>query len=169
MKTDYQALYLRAYAQYWFGYDINDDARMKKAQGLMKNFATQLDYAPFPPIPNVQTLKSRKANPVPASKNIQIKRASELYENFSGHEAEIVATFPKPEYPDVLIEIGDVDGILYTTKRDGNIEKYIHKFHKDAKPLFCVSPAGDTIYFIGGEYDFTDRGIVDRTDPKQQE
>ena len=168
MKTDYQNLYLRAYALYWHHFDSNDSKGMTAADKLMRGFASKLNYAMFPPLPSQRT-KSRKANPVPASKNIQIKRASELYENFSGHEAEIVETIKKPDYPDVLIEVGDVDGIMYTTTRDGQLERYVHTFHKDAKPLFCVCPTGDTIYFIGGEYDFTERGIVDRTDPKQQE
>ncbi len=111
----------------------------------------------------------RMQNPVPPSKKVQIRDASALYSNFTGHEAEVIERLAKPEYPDVLCTIGTVDGIMYTTERDNVIEKYVHKFHKDAKPLFCVTPDGTGIFFIGGAYDFTERGIVDQTDPKQQE
>lgn len=171
MPINYQSLYLRAYIQYWAAFDRDDSATMKQAGKLMREFASHIGGTVYPAIPSqaAKSRFSRQTNPVPPSKNVQIKRASELYENFSGHEAELVETIKKPEYPDVLIEIGDIDGILYTTTRDGQIEKYIHKFHKDAKPLFCVSPDGSQIFLIGGEYDFTERGIVDRTDPKQQE
>ena len=170
-KINYQSLYNRAYIAYWAAFDRSDTKTMDIAEKLMRGFATQLDHAPWPPLPSERRkqVKPRAKNPVPPSKNVQIKRASELYENFSGHEAEIVETLVKPIYPDVLVEIGDVDGILYTTTRDNQVEKYIHKFHKDAKPLFCASPDGAQLFFIGGEYDFTERGIVDRTDPKQQQ
>jgi hypothetical protein len=69
-----------------------------------------------------------------------------------------------PEIPKVGVAIGDVDGILYTTVRDGVEEKYIHKFHKRDKPLFVVSPDGKSLFLIGGNYTFTERGIVDRSD-----
>lgn len=167
MASNYNSLYLRAYIQYWAAFDRNDESAALKAEKLMAGFAKHVKGDLYPPLPSSQK-RARRPNPVPQSKNVQIKRASELYENFSGHDAEVVETIKKPQYPDVLIEVGDVDGILYTTTRDGQIEQYIHKFHKDAKPLFCVNADGSQIFFIGGEYDFTERGIVDRTDPKQQ-
>lgn len=92
-----------------------------------------------------------------------IKKGAKLYEDFSGHEAEIVAKTKKPKIPGVLIAVGMVDFIGYTTVRDGQEEKYIHKFKRAAAPRFCVSPDGKQIFFIDGSYDFTERGIVDRT------
>ena len=61
--------------------------------------------------------------------------------------------------PDVLV------GVLYTTVRDGKEEKYIHQFKAKDKPLLCVTPDGTQILLVGGAYDFTERGIVDRSDP----
>jgi len=104
----------------------------------------------------------RRKNPVPPSSRANVSRAAELYEKFSGHDAEEVGRVDKPVVPDVLIAIGDCDGILYTTVRDGVVEKYIHKFKNSAKPLFCVSPDGTALFLIGGNFDFTERGIVDR-------
>jgi len=66
--------------------------------------------------------------------------------------------------PAVAVAIGEVDGILYSTVRDGKLEKYIHKFHKADRPLFVVSPEGKTLFLLGGNYTFTERGIVDRSD-----
>ena len=107
--------------------------------------------------------------PVPPSKKVQARDAAQLFENFTGHKGKVLAEIVKPEFPDAVLVVGDVDGIMYSTVRDGVQEKYVHKFHHKAKPLFCVSPDGKQIFLLEGEYDFTERGIVDRTDPKQQE
>jgi len=108
---------------------------------------------------------SRARSRRPLSKNALIQKAANLYERFSGHEAEAVGKIKVKPIPPVGVAIGDVDGILYTTVRDGVEEKYIHKFKPKDKPLFVVSPDGACIFFIGGRYDFTERGIVDRSDP----
>lgn len=112
----------------------------------------------------------RKQNPVPKSsrsdkqrsvKN-QREQAELLYEKFTGHEPGDYVLIDKPVYPDVMSVIGDIDGILYTTVRDGVTEKYIHKFKKNSRPLFCVSPDGLSIHVIGGRYEFGERGIIDK-------
>lgn len=95
-----------------------------------------------------------------------IRRAAKLYENFSGHEAEKVGRVKVPAVPRVGVAIGTVDGIMYTTVRDGETQKYIHQFKNVDKPLLVVSPDGKQIFMIDGKYDFTERGIVDRSDVK---
>lgn len=96
-----------------------------------------------------------------------IRRAASLYERFTGHEAESLGKVSVPDLPKVAAVIGDCDGVLYTTVRDGVTEKYIHEFAKaDDKPLLCVTPDGKQLLLIGGTYDFTERGIVDGSDLK---
>jgi hypothetical protein len=102
-------------------------------------------------------------NPVPASKKVQVRNASDLYTRFTGHEATEYELVDKPVIPDVMLQVGDIDGVLYTTVRDGKTEKYIHKFKKNCRPLFCVSHDGKQLYMLGGSYDFTELGIVDKT------
>lgn len=92
-----------------------------------------------------------------------VEQARKLYAAFSGHDAEIVGSINKPVIPDALIVVGEIDFVGYTTTRDGQMEKYIHKFKAKARPLFCVSPDGSNIVFLGGEYNFTERGIVDKS------
>lgn len=114
----------------------------------------------------------RRKNPVPPSSKAtgkthrhvrdQAERAKLLYTNFTGHEAGDEVMIDKPQYPDVMSVIGDIDGLLYTTVRDGKVEKYIHKFKKNSRPLFCIAPDGLTLYMIGGSYEFGERGIVDK-------
>lgn len=98
----------------------------------------------------------------PMSKSV--RQAADLYERFSGHEAESIGRIKAPPMPKVGVAIGELDAVLYTTMRDGKVEKYIHKFNAKDKPLLVVSPNGKQILVIGGYYTFTERGIVDKSD-----
>lgn len=119
-----------------------------------------------------KTTKASKRNPVPASSRAGASRqvrdlvdqAADLYERFSGHDPEEIGRVTVPKVPRVGVAIGEVDGILYSTIRDGKFEKYIHKFHKRDRPMFVVSPDGKQLFLIGGNYTFTERGIVDASD-----
>lgn len=92
-----------------------------------------------------------------------IKQASKLIQDFSGHKAKIYGKIKVKDFPKVAIAIGDVLGISYETKRDGVMEKYYHRFtRKQARPLLVSSQDGKQLYLIGGSYDFTELGIVDR-------
>ena len=120
-----------------------------------KHLAKNLSFNPVPP--------SSRAGMNRAVKN-QIEQAADLYERFSGHDAVELGRVKIPELPKVGVAIGTVDGIMYSTVRDGVVEKYIHKFHKRDCPLFVVAPDGKSLYLLGGVYNFTERGIVDRSD-----
>ena len=91
-------------------------------------------------------------------------RAADLFERFTGHDAEELARVTLPPVPKVLAVIGELDGVLYTTVRDGQTEKYIHEFASRDKPLLCVTPDGKTLHVVSGRYLFTERGIVDASD-----
>ena len=114
-----------------------------------------------------------RLNPVPASSRAgqhaptasELERCADLYERFSGQDAVEIGMVDLPPMPKAAVAIGDCDGILYTTVRDGVVEKYIHKFNKADRPLLVVDSTGKTLYLIGGRYTFTERGIVDQTDP----
>lgn len=96
----------------------------------------------------------------------ETEKAADLYERFTGHDAEIAGTVIVPDLPSTVAVIGPCDAVLYTTVRDGVEEKYIHKFRAADKPLLCVSPNGRQILLVGGRYVFTERGIVDLSDKK---
>jgi hypothetical protein len=113
-------------------------------------------------------------NPVPASsragRNLpagsDVEKAADLYSRFSGHEAESIGKVPAPRSLKTAIAIGECDGILYTTVRDNKVEKYIHKFRAKDKPMLAVAPDGSQIVLLGGNYTFTERGIIDHSDRK---
>jgi hypothetical protein len=91
----------------------------------------------------------------------QLRKAVSLYTGFTGHEKIEIRKISIPDYPQNMIEIGRIDGILYTTVRDGKVERYKHTFKKLSRPLFCVSPDGKQVFMIGGSFTFGDRGIED--------
>lgn len=103
----------------------------------------------------------REKNPVPPSRRVQVRDAVRLYEDFSGNDAEEVVTIDKPEMPDVVLVIGELDFVGYTTNREGRKEKYIHEFKQGCRPLLCATPDGKNLVLLGGRYTFTERGIVD--------
>ncbi len=106
-------------------------------------------------------MKRARKNPVPESRRSKINKAARLYEDFTGHDAEELG-YVDFHNPEVALAIGDVLGIIYETVRDGVKERYIHQFKVKARPLFAVSYDGKQLYLLNGEFDFTERGIVDR-------
>lgn len=97
-----------------------------------------------------------------SGKGKAIRDAAALYTDFTGHDDPRLTKVALPDLPKAMLAIGEVDGIMYSTIRDNVAEKYIHKFKSSARPLLCSSPDGKQLYLIGGSYDFTERGIVDR-------
>lgn len=95
-----------------------------------------------------------------------VGRAALLYERFTGHDAVPIGKVRVPDLPQVATVIGECDGVLYTTVRDGVTERYKHEFRQADKPLLAVTPDGRQLLLIGGEYDFTELGIVDASDRK---
>ena len=85
--------------------------------------------------------------------------AKELYREFTGEEPDRLDTIRLPSYK-VAIVIGECDGIMYTTQRDGETERYIHEFtDTGARPLLCVTHDGKQLLLVGGSYEFRDSGM----------
>ena len=114
-------------------------------------------------VPPSSRARTRRRNPAPGG---DVARAADLYERFTGHDPEELGTVKVPPLPKVAAVVGECDGVLYTTVRDGKAERYIHEFAKKDRPLLCVSPDGRQILLVGGRYRFTEAGIVDASDKK---
>lgn len=112
------------------------------------------DGSPRPPGPSRNP--ARRAQ-VPA----KVRQAARLFHDFTGHDVTRQKQVNVPPI-DVGLAIGPVLGIIYQTTRDGVKENYIHKFHKvNARPLLIASSDGRQIGFLGGGFQFTERGFVD--------
>jgi hypothetical protein len=101
---------------------------------------------------------ARRANP---SIREGLAQAERKLQDFSGHKATEVLRVKEKNAKTGLV-IGDLDGVLYTTTRDGNVEKYIHRFRRKSRPLLAASSDGKTLKIVGGRFEFTEAGIVDR-------
>lgn len=107
----------------------------------------------------------RKKNPI-KDRRSKINAAMKLYSNFSGEKPEIVGTHPQPKRLDVGIAIGECCGIAYEAVRDGEVMAYFHEFAEQDRPLLVSSSDGKQLVILGGEYDFTENGIVDASDKR---
>lgn len=91
----------------------------------------------------------------------RIRKGISLFKRFRGEDPEFIDTHKLP-VTDVAMLIGFCDGVLYTTSRDGRKERYVHKFSGKSRPLLAASWDGKQLYLLGGAYNFTEEGIVDR-------
>lgn len=101
-----------------------------------------------------------KRKRIPVTK--PIKKGLSLGKRFSGHTVKEALKVSLPNPPKISLAIGKVLGIIYETVRDGRHENYKHMFKASSRPLFAVSNDGKQLLLIGGSYNFTSRGIVDK-------
>lgn len=101
-----------------------------------------------------------------AARSREVRAASLLREKFTGHPTEAIGEITLPKHPRAVLVIGELTAICYSTVRDGEHEEYIHEFKAKDRGLLCSSPNGRQLYIVGGEYDFTELGIVDASDRK---
>lgn len=146
-------------------------ARMKKGRVDAKRRATPKRKARVKKAPkrkvtrkaSVKKTPKRKTNPVSAkkvSKTHKINQSIKLFRNFRNEEPEFIDSV-KMNIPDVGMVIGKLDGVMYTTTRNGETEKYLHKFTGRSRPTLCASWDGKQLIIVEGNYDFTRDGIVD--------
>lgn len=103
----------------------------------------------------------RKKNPVGPTQK-EVDAANDLYRDFRGQHPEKLTKVRMQNPPKVGLVIGELDGVLYTTVRDGKTEHYQHDFRKKSRPLLVTDHDGKALHIHGGEYEFTERGIEDR-------
>ena len=92
----------------------------------------------------------------------QVREAARRFEAFTGHRAQNIRKIKVPSYPKAALAVGPCLGIMYSTVRDGRAEKYVHRFGAKSRPLLAASADGTQLYLLGGAYNFTERGIVDK-------
>ena len=103
---------------------------------------------------------ARRRNPVGPTQR-ELDSAANLFKDFTGDHPEDMKSVKLP-VPKTGLAIGELDGVLYTTIRDGKTEHYQHDFKKGSRPLLASSHDGKSLHILGGEYEFTERGIEDK-------
>jgi hypothetical protein len=91
----------------------------------------------------------------------EFAKAQRLFRRFQGHYRKpgktdliLIDALAKPV---VALEVGTATAIGY--KALGNGKYYDHEFEGHL-PKIYVNADGDQIFFLGGEYRFTDRGFI---------
>ena len=89
-------------------------------------------------------------------------QAKRLYEGFREEEADFAETIEIPDFK-IGVAPGVILGIIYETRIAGKPKKFIHEFRKvSSRPLLVVSHDGKQFRSVGGHFQFTDRGFVDK-------
>ena len=96
-----------------------------------------------------------------SDKRRKARAAVKRYEGFTGHQADSYTEVQVPVV-EVALEVGMVEGIAYSAVRDGKLERYFHEFKPSARPILAASHDGRQLLLIGGNFEFTDRGITDK-------
>lgn len=92
------------------------------------------------------------------SRKKRIKQAVRRYERFHEKPPERITT-RTVNFPDTMLHVGRCSGILYITDEG---KEFIHEFRPNSRPQLVASHDGKTLALLGGAFQFTDRGIVDR-------
>jgi hypothetical protein len=93
------------------------------------------------------------------SNEAELERARRLFKSFQKRDprGQELVTVGGLVHPVVALEVGTAVAIGYKALGDG--KDYYHEF-EGRRPKVLVNAAGDQIYFLGGEYLFTDRGFI---------
>ncbi len=110
--------------------------------------------------------KLRRVNRVvrknPTANSPAVHLAAALYEKFHGEPPKFLQKVTIRPRSKVLLRIGKCVGVLYEAIRDGERARYIHKFTGNSCPILASSADGSQLELVGGNYNFTAEGIVDR-------
>lgn len=114
------------------------------------------------PVKKRQAKKKRQVKRNPGGDvQREIRQAAARFEGFRGEPAEQALRVTVPPTPRVMLTIGECVGIMYRTRRDGQVDEYLHRFNRKSRPTLCCSSDGKKLYLLDGAYSVTDRGIED--------
>lgn len=91
----------------------------------------------------------------------EIKNAARLLKDFSGHDATEAITVDDKSFRTGMV-VGPLLAVGYETVKDGETLAFLHEFKKTSRPLLAASHDGKQLRIVGGRFEFTNRGIVDR-------
>lgn len=90
-----------------------------------------------------------------------LRKAAALYRDFREAKPARALKRRTIAVPKVSVQIGKVTAIEYRTTHGKKRVLYRHDFKTAARPELHVSPDGRQLLIVGGNYTFTERGIVD--------
>lgn len=107
----------------------------------------------------------RRKNPEPGEPtSAKLDRALDFYKKFHwGDEAEKTSTRKVSKRPKVLVKLGKLDAVAYSTHKDGERATWEHEFGEEGgkRPDLCMDVDNKRLHIVGGDYDVRPEGIVD--------
>lgn len=94
-------------------------------------------------------------------KRPDVGQAARAYRQFTGDRPARVTVSRLPKRDVAGWKLGPAVGVAYEAVRDGQRERYFHEFKKSARPDLVASADGRKLYFTGGRFKVTERGIED--------
>lgn len=88
----------------------------------------------------------------------EVAKAARLYANFHERPARRIRLVPV-HMPLVAMQIGRLDAVLYSSDHG---TRYKHSFKGKSRPYLVASHDGRTLAIVGGRFQMTARGIVDK-------
>lgn len=89
------------------------------------------------------------------------RKAAQAYADFTGAQPKGVRTAKLDDRDVNGWKLGKAVGVAYRATRDGQTKEYFHEFKQTAAPDVVSRDDGRQLYFAGGSYKVTDRGIED--------
>lgn len=107
--------------------------------------------------------KSRtvRARPLDGASTGGLDKAVNAFRAFSGMEPAGAVPVQVEGVPRVAWVLGELEEVLYNTRRDGKRERYLHTFKSSARPMLAVNAESGQLILFGGDYRVTERGITD--------
>lgn len=89
------------------------------------------------------------------------RKAAQAYADFTGAQPKGVRSARLDDKDVNGWKLGKAVGVAYRATRDGKTKEYFHEFKQTAAPDVVSRDDGRQLYFAGGSYKVTDRGIED--------
>ena len=110
-----------------------------------------------PTPPSRMTRNPRRVRATP----LEERQATQLYQRFHGQAPKRIGHV-RVQLPRMLMRVGPVPFMYYLAPWKGKETLFKHTFAKHARPILAATHNGRALYLVGGSYDFTRDGIVDR-------
>jgi hypothetical protein len=91
-----------------------------------------------------------------------LEQAAALHVKFREAPPKKIRVIRSLPHAKVLMVIGELELVQYATTHGKVPKRYKHVFKPKARPLLASSANGRQLFILGGSYDFTGDGIVDR-------
>ena len=91
----------------------------------------------------------------------RLGRDIRAFEDFTGERPRTVTRTSLPDRDLTGWRVGKAVGVAYEARRDGVTDRYFHEFKPASRPDLVAADDGRKLYFAGGSYKVTDRGIED--------